>query len=89
MCLRNVPVLHTYTVEATYKGRLYKGQLLIRDSLKSTDFFLSLVYKFLPFIRDKNCLKPDIRDRFLPISRVVSGNYQLNITFSMLSYYRN
>ena len=27
------------TVEATYKGRLYKGQLLIRDSLKSTDFF--------------------------------------------------
>ena len=69
------------TVEATYKGRLYKGQLLIRDSLKSTDFFLSL-------IRDKNCLKSDIRDRFLPISRVASGNYQLNITFSMLSYYR-
>ena len=59
-----------YTVEATYKGRLYKGQLLIRDSLKSTNFFLSLVYKFLPFIRDKNCLKPDMRDRFLPISRV-------------------
>ena len=44
------------TVESTYKGRFYKGQLLIRDSLKSTDFFLSLVYKFLPFIRDKNCL---------------------------------
>ena len=39
------------------------------------DFFLSLVYIFLPFIRDKNCLKLDIRDRFLSISRVASGNH--------------
>ena len=42
----------TCTVEATYEGRLYKGQLLIKDSLKSMDFFLPLVYKFLPFIRN-------------------------------------
>mgnify|MGYP001797748579 CR=1 FL=1 len=31
----------TYTVEATYK----------EYTLKNTDYFLSLVYKFLPFIR--------------------------------------
>ena len=36
------------TVEATYKGRLYKGQLLIRDSLKSTDFSYLSCTNFCP-----------------------------------------
>ena len=48
-------------VEATYEGYFIEVQLHIDVLFEKYGFFLSLVYKFLPFIRDKNCLKPDIR----------------------------
>ena len=62
------------------KPPLQRYSCIQRYTLKSTDIFLSLVYKFLPF-------KPDIeRCRFLAISRVASGNYQLVNAFPIQKF---
>ena len=48
------------TVEATYKGHLYRGTAAYRGTLWKVRIFSSAVYKFLPYIDVQNCLKPDI-----------------------------